>query len=319
MIMSLTRADVVAAAERLAGRVRRTPLIEAHALSATTGRTVWLKLEALQQTRSFKYRGALNAVLALSERAGALPTLVTASAGNHGLALATAASAAGVSLIVYAPRTTPAAKLERMRLPGVRVDTSSRDYDKAEARALDAAARGAGTYVSPYNHPDVIAGAGTVALEILEDLPSPGGIVVPTGGGGLLSGMALVARDVAQVVGVEPEVNPAFSVSLAAERITAIEPGASLADGLLGNLEAGSVTFDLVRENATAVRTVPERFVVQGVRALFRQERLVAEGAGAIAVGALLGGVVDDVPDPLVLVVSGANVDMTTLLEAIAA
>jgi threonine dehydratase len=319
MIMSVTRADVVAASRRLAGHVRRTPLIEAHALSATTGRTVWLKLETLQHTRSFKFRGALNAVLAVSERMGALPTLVTASAGNHGLALATAASAAGASLIVYAPRTTPAAKLERMRRPGVRVDTSSRDYDEAERRALEAAAHGDGTYVSPYNNPDVIAGAGTVALEILDDLPSPGGIVVPTGGGGLLSGMALAVRDVAQVVGVEPEVNPAFTSSLAAGRIMAIAPGESLADGLLGNLEAGSITFDLVREHATDVRTVPERCVVQGVRALFRQERLVAEGAGAIAVGALLGGVVDDVPDPLVLVVSGANIDMTTLLEAIAA
>jgi threonine dehydratase len=319
MIMSLTRADVVAAAERLAGRVRRTPLIEAHALSATTGRAVWLKLETLQQTRSFKYRGALNAVLALSQRTDTLPTLVTASAGNHGLALATAASAAGASLLVYAPRTTPAAKLERMRRPGVRVDTSSRDYDEAEARAVDAAARGAGTYVSPYNHPDVIAGAGTVALEILEDLPSPGGIIVPTGGGGLLSGMALAARDTTLICGVEPEVNPAFSVSLAAGHVTAIESGASLADGLLGNLEAGSITFELVRAHASGVRTVPERFVVQGVRALFRQERLVAEGAGAIAVGALLGGVLDDVPDPLVLVVSGANIDTKTLLEAIAA
>src|SRR5690606_1337828 len=142
-------------------------LIEAHALREATGRTVWLKLETLQHTRSFKYRGALNAVLALAARADTLPGLVTASAGNHGLALATAASAAGVSLLVYAPRTTPAAKLDRMRRPGVRVDTSSRDYDEAEQRAVEAAKRGEGRYVSPYNDPEVIAGAGTVALEIL--------------------------------------------------------------------------------------------------------------------------------------------------------
>lgn len=309
----------MAAADRLTGRVRRTPLIEAHALGAATGRRVWLKLETLQRTRSFKYRGALNAVLALSERSGTLPTLVTASAGNHGLALANAAAAGGASLHVFAPRTTPAAKLERMRLPGVRVDTSSRDYDEAEKRALEAAAGGDGTYISPYNHPDVIAGAGTVGLEILEDMPAPGGIVVPTGGGGLLSGIALAARDATRVVGVEPAVNPAFTASLAAGYIVRIEPGESLADGLLGNLEAGSITLDLVQAHASGVRAVPEAFVAQGIRALFRQEHLVAEGAGAIGIGALMAGLLDDVPDPLVIVVSGANIDTPTLLEVTAA
>lgn len=280
---------------------------------------MWLKLETLQRTRSFKYRGALNAVLALSERSGTVPALVTASAGNHGLALATAAAAAGASLLVFAPGTTPGAKLERMQQPGVRVDTSSRDYDEAENMALEAAACGEGTYVSPYNHPDVIAGAGTVGLEILEDMPAPGGIVVPTGGGGLLSGIALAARDATRVVGVEPAVNPAFTASLAAGRIVTIEPGESLADGLLGNVEAGSITVDLVRAYASGVRTVPEAFVRQGVRALFRQEHLVAEGAGAIGIGALLAGLLDDVPDPLVIVVSGANIDTPLLLEVTAA
>lgn len=308
----------MAAADRLAGRLRRTPLIEAHALGAATGRQVWLKLETLQRTRSFKFRGALNAVLALSERTGALPRLVTASAGNHGLALATAASAAGASLRVFAPGNTPVAKLERMQRPGVRVDTTSRDYDEAEQRALEAAARGEGTYVSPYNHPDVIAGAGTVGLEILQEMPSPGGILVPTGGGGLLSGVALAARDATRVVGVEPAVNPAFTASLAAGEIVTILPGESLADGLLGNLEAGSITLDLVQAYASGVRAVPEAFVRRGVRDLFRQEHLVAEGAGAIGIGALLAGLLDDVPDPLVIVVSGANIDRAALLEVTA-
>lgn len=315
----MTRADVDAAAQRLKGRVRRTPFIEAHALSAETGRSVWLKLETLQHTRSFKYRGALNAVLTLAEAHASLPRLVTASAGNHGLALATAASALGARLLVFAPRTAPRAKLDRMRQPGVTIDTDSCDYDEAEGRAIDAAAAGAGEYISPYNHPAVIAGAGTVALEILEDLPAVRTIVVPTGGGGLLSGMAIAVGDVARVVGVEPAVNPAFTSALAAGHITTIEPGESLADGLLGNLEPGSMTFELVRAHADAIRLVNETDIVRGVQRLFRAERLVAEGAGAIGIGALVSGSLADLPDPLVIVVSGANIDSATFVAAVTA
>ncbi len=308
-----------AAAPRLTGRIRRTPLIEAHALSAETGRRVWLKLETLQQTRSFKYRGALNAVLTLAGPHGSLPHLVTASAGNHGLALAAAASALGATLLVFAPRTAPRTKLDPMRQPGVTIDTDSVDYDEAEARAIGAAAAGAGAYISPYNHPAVIAGAGTVALEIVADLPAPGAIVVPTGGGGLLSGMAIAVGDVTRVVGVEPAVNPAFTSALAAGHITTVEPGESLADGLLGNLERGSMTFALVRAHADAIRLVNEPDIVRGVRRLFTAERLVAEGAGAIGVGALLGGSLADLPDPLVIVVSGANIDRDSFIAAVTA
>lgn len=308
-----------AAARRLKGRVRRTPLIEAHALSAETGRRVWLKLETLQYTRSFKYRGALNAVLTLAVQADLRPRLVTASAGNHGLALATAASALGATLLVFAPRTAPRAKLDRMRQPGVTVDTDSAHYDEAEGRAIAAAAATAGVYISPYNHPAVIAGAGTVGLEILEELPAVGTIVVPTGGGGLLSGIAIAARDATRVVGVEPAVNPAFTSALAARHITTIEAGDSLADGLLGNLEPGSMTFELVRAHVDAIRLVDEADIVRGVRQLFRAERLAAEGAGAIGIGALLSGSLADLPDPLVIVVSGANIDRAAFVAAVTA
>lgn len=277
---------------------------------------MWLKLETLQHTRSFKYRGALNAALAAAARPDGPGTLVTASAGNHGVALATAASALGIELQVFAPRDAPAAKLDRMRLPGVALHTV-RDYDEAEALALAAQDAGTGTYVSPYNHPDVIAGAGTVGLEILEELPDTRAIVVPTGGGGLLSGIALAARDRAVVVGVEPGVNPAFTTALTAGCITAIVPGRSLADGLLGNLEPGSCTFELVRQHVQGVRTVAEPDLVEGVRALFRAERLVAEGAGAIGIGAFGAGSLDDLPDPLVIVVSGANIDPDTFLRVV--
>lgn len=310
-------AHILAAARRIAPYVRRTPLVRADSLSEATRREVWLKLETLQRTRAFKRRGACNALLALRERAPDLPPIVTASAGNHGVALSSIARELGARLTIYVPKDAPRAKLDRLRGDGITIVADCTDYDDAEARALDAAARGEGLFISAYNHPDIIAGAGTIALEVLEDLPSAGAIVVPTGGGGLLAGVAIAADGRVPVVGVEPAVNPAFTSALAVGHTTTITPGASLADGLLGNLERDALTFDLVRTHGVAVHLVPEAFVVEGVRALFAHERLVAEGAGAIAVGALLAGALDALPDPLVLLVTGANIDTATFLRAI--
>ena len=322
--MSVSFDHVQAASRRIAPYIRRTPLVRADGLSEATGREVWLKLETLQHTRSFKRRGACNALLALAERTPsgrdggvAWPPIVTASAGNHGVAISSIARELGATLTIYVPKDAPRAKLDRLRGPGITIVADCVDYDDAEARALAAAANGDGLFLSPYNHPDIIAGAGTVALEILDALPSPGAIVVPTGGGGLLAGVAIGIDGRAPVIGVEPAVNPAFTDALAAGHTTTITPGESLADGLLGNLERDADTFALVRQHRVPVRTVPEPFVVEGVRALFGYERLVAEGAGAIAVGALLAGALAEAADPIVLLVTGANIDASTLTRVL--
>jgi threonine dehydratase len=316
--MSVSFEHVQAAARRIAPFVTRTPLLRAEALSAATGRDVWLKLETLQRTRAFKRRGAVNALLALEEREGTLPPLVTASAGNHGVALSSIARELGAQLTIYVPKDAPRAKLDRLRGPGITIVADCVDYDAAEARALAASAAGDGLFISAYAHPDVIAGAGTIALEVLEDMPNAGAIIVPTGGGGLLSGVSIGANGRVPVIGVEPEVNPAFTSALAAGHTTTITPGESLADGLTGNLEPNALTFDLVQARSVPVRLVPEACLVDGVRALFAHERLVVEGAGGIAVGALLGGVLDDLPDPLVLLITGANIDAPTLARVLA-
>jgi threonine dehydratase len=163
----------------------------------------------------------------------------------------------------------------------------------------------------------VVAGGGTIALEVLDDLPECGAIVVPTGGGGLLAGVAIAADGRVPIVGVEPQVNPAFTEALAVGHTTTIATGRSIADGLLGNLEPGALTFDLVRAAGTPIVLAPEPAIVDGVRALFTEERLVAEGAGAIAVAALLDGRLDRWPDPLVLLVTGANIDVATFARVI--
>ena len=292
--MSVSLAHVQAAARRIAPHIRRTPLIRADGLSDATGRDVWLKLEiAAADPRVQAPRRAATPCSRSPNARQVLPPLVTASAGNHGVALSSVARELGARLTIYVPRDAPRAKLDRLRGDGITIVADCADYDEAEARALAAAAAGDGVFISAYNHPDVIAGAGTVALEILEDLPGAGAIVVPTGGGGLLAGVAAGADGRVPVIGVEPSANPAFTDALAAGHTTTIVPGPSLADGLLGNLEQDALTFDLVRERQVPVHLVPEPFVVEGVRALFAHERLVAEGAGAIAVGALLAGTLD--------------------------
>lgn len=247
-----------------------------------------------------------------------LPPVVTASAGNHGAALASIARELGARLTIYVPKDAPRAKLDRLRGDRITIVADCTDYDDAESRAVAAGKRGDGLFISAYNHPDIIAGAGTVALEILEDFPATGTLVVPTGGGGLLAGVAVAADGRVPVVGVEPSVNPAFTDALAAGHTTTITPGKSLADGLLGNLERDALTFAIVRDRGIPIRLVPEPFVVEGVRTLFMHERLVAEGAGAIAVGALLDGSLREWPDPIVLLVTGANIDTPTFVQTIA-
>lgn len=315
--MSVSLAQVHAAARRIAPYVRRTPLLRADGLSQATGREVWLKLETLQRTRSFKRRGACNALLALAEREPRVPRVVTASAGNHGVALSSIAQDIGARLTIHVPRDAPRAKLDRLRGPGITIVADCVDYDEAEVRAIAAAEHGDGVFISAYNDPDVMAGAGTVALEVLEDLPATGAIVVPTGGGGLLSGVAIAADGRVPVLGVEPASNPAFTQALRAGHTTTIQPQPSLADGLLGNLQPGAETFRLVQALGVPVRLASEPFVVEGVRALFEHERLVAEGAGAIGLGALLEGTLGSLPDPLVLLVTGANIDAGTLARVI--
>jgi threonine dehydratase len=317
--MSVSLAHVQAAARRIASHVHRTPIVRADTLSHATGRDVFLKLETLQRTRAFKRRGACNALLCLADTGSPLPPVVTASAGNHGVALSSIAQEVGARLTIYVPKDAPRAKLDRLRGPGITIVADCPDYDDAEARALAAARKGEGVFLSAYNHPDLIAGAATVALEVLEDLPHAGTIVVPTGGGGLLAGVAVAAEGRVPVVGVEPARNPAFTEALAAGHTTTITPGPSLADGLLGNLEPGALTFDLVQSLGVPVRTVDEAFVAEGMRSLFAHERLVAEGAGGIAVGALLEGTLASLPDPLVLLVTGANVDAVTFARVITA
>ena len=283
-----------------------TPLRHSRWLSDAAGAEVFLKLELLQPTFSYKIRGATNAVLRLAESEDPRP-IVTASAGNHGYAMAHAAAAASRPLTVYIAADAPRTKSDAIRKAGAELRTC-RDYDEAERMAREHGARGEAIYVSPYAHPDVIAGAGTVGLEITDHDPEVELIVASVGGGGLISGIALAAPDVA-VVGAEISASTPFTQGLAAGRIVPIQVGTTIADGLSGNLDPATPTFDFVRKHVESIVVVEETETAEAVRMMFLEERLIVEGAAAVAIAAVQTRRVDVRGRRTGVVVSGANID----------
>jgi threonine dehydratase len=313
--------DVYRARQRLGARLPKTPLLPSSWLSSIADGEVYLKLESVNLTSSFKIRGALNAALKLSEGIDSdMPTIVTASAGNHGRALAMAAEQLGLPCVVFTPRAAPDAKTLAIRRHGAILHGDCEDYDDAEQQARAFADAEGGVYLSPYNHPDVIAGAGTVALELIEALPQFDVVVIPLGGGGLASGMGLALEAVAPaatVIGVETEASTPFTLSFQAGRITTVTPRPSLADGLVGNLEPGSMTFPLVEQVVDDVVTVSEEEIGRAMKGLASEERLIVEGAGAAATAAIMSGKAAAPGQRVISIVSGGNVDLPKWLVTI--
>jgi len=321
-MMLPTVLDLYEAKRRLAPHLQPTPLLPSHWLSSIADGNVFLKLESLNLTSSFKIRGALNAALRLMERAepGASPLLVTASAGNHGRSLALAAERLGLNCVVFTPATAPEAKKYAIRRHGAVLHGECDDYDTAEKEAKAYAAAEGGVYISPYNHPDVIAGAGTIGLEIVEAMPAFDVIAIPLGGGGLASGMGLAIKAAAPrvtIVGVEVEASSPFLLSLEAGRITEITPRQSLADGLTGNLEPGTITFPLVKQVVDYVVTVSEDDLGRAMKGLATEERLIVEGAGVAATAAIMAGKASAPGQRVVAMVTGGNVDLPKWLLTI--
>jgi threonine dehydratase len=275
-----------------------------------------LKLETIQPTSSYKVRGAFNTVLRMVEECGGSPPpLVTASAGNHGRALAWAVRTGGMKLTVYVPRNAPRTKLDAIAASGAGLVPCD-DYDEAERQAKQHAAREGAVFISPYSHPDVIAGAGTIGLEILEDWPDVDLIVVPIGGGGLISGIALAVCEVSpstKVAGAEVEASCPFTQGLEAGRIVEIEVLPTIADGLAGNLDPDTITFDIVRRRVSRIVVVSEAQLREAIAGIVTNEQLVTEGAGAVGVAAVMAGKLDVAGKRVAIVLSGANIDQEKL------
>ncbi|MFN8515063.1 MAG: threonine/serine dehydratase [Chloroflexia bacterium] len=316
----VTLHDVFLAARRIGPHVLGTPLERSAVLSAELGCEVWLKLECQQRTGSFKLRGALNRLLTLSAEERARGVL-TCSAGNHGLGVTEAARLTGIRATIVVPENASPAKVEALRRAGVELLLVGADYDAAEARAPGIAAERGLTFVSPYDDPFVIAGAGTVGLEVLRDLPEVGTILVPVGGGGLASGIGVAAKGInpgVRVVGVQSEASQPMVAALTAGELVWVECGDSLADGLAGNIAPGSITFPLVRDHLDEVVTVSEAGIAAAMRAFVDRHHLIVEGSGAVGLAALQAGRVRGLPEPVVLIVSGGNVATRVLAGVMA-
>ncbi len=307
-------ATVEAAARAIAPFVRRTPLERSEALSGMAGCDVYLKLEDLQHTGAFKLRGALHKLLSLDPALRAKGVL-TASAGNHGQGLAHAARLLGVPAWVVLPETVPLAKLVAIQRAGAEVIVEGKEYDGSHAIALRMAAEKGVTYVHAFDDDDVIAGQGTLALEMLEDEPSLDTVVVPVGGGGLLAGCGLVtsARAV-RLVGAQSEGAPAFARSFAAKRVTEVAPH-TIADGIAVGRPAER-TLRLALESTSEVRTVPDEAIARALLLLLERHKLLAEPAGAAALAAILESE-SPVGKRVGVVISGGNIDPNLLGKVI--
>jgi len=307
-------AMVQEAACRLHGAVRETPLAPLLSLSQRRGREVLGKLECQQVTGSFKARGALNRILTLGEEERGRGVW-TASAGNHAQGVAWAAARAGCRATAVMSTVSSPLKQAKTRRLGAEVILHGSDYDEAEAWALERAAAGGHTFVHAFEDPQVIAGQGTLVVEMASQTPRLGALVVPVGGGGLLAGCAVAARALfpeARLVGVQTAASPAMVRALEAGGPVDTPVGDSIADALTGRW-AGKVTYRLIAELCDGVRPVPEPDIVRAVRWLLEEEGLLVEPSGAVPVAALLAGILDDLPPPLGLVLSGGNVHPAVL------
>ncbi|HLI61030.1 MAG TPA: threonine ammonia-lyase [Solirubrobacteraceae bacterium] len=303
------------AAQRIATLTRRTPLLTSRGLSEACGGQVVLKAENLQRTGSFKLRGAGNRIARLTEPVG----VVAGSAGNHGQSLAYAARARGIPCEVFMPREAPVAKVAAVQAFGGIVDLSADSVDDAVARAIERAQETGAAFVHPFDDPDVILGQATLGLELLDDVPDLDTVVVPVGGGGLISGIAGTIKEMrprTRVIGVQASACAAFPESLAHGEPEAITPrGATIADGIAVK-RPGEITLQLVERWVDEIVVVDEDETADAMVWLLERSKLVVEGGGAVGVAALLVGAISpSARGATCVVLSGGNVDAGLLAQ----
>ena len=313
-------AHVDAAAARIAPWIRRTPVERSGHLSALTGADVWMKLENQQITASFKARGAFNALLSLDDatRAGGV---VTSSTGNHANAMAHAMPLLDVDGEIWVPDTVSPVKRAQLEMRGATLKLVGGDPGEVEGLARQEAARSGRHYVSPYNDHDVVAGQGTIAVELLEQLADIDEILVPVGGGGLVSGIAgylKAHRPTLKVTGVLPENSPVISESVKAGHLFDVPWTESLSDATVGWAEPGSITFPMCRDWVDDWVLVSEARIRESLRMNIDMHSMLVEGAGALAGGALLAEPERWRGKRVVLVICGARIAASTLAKVLA-
>ena len=312
-------AGILAAESRIRAYVRETPLVDSPALSDATGASVWLKLENLQHTGSFKLRGATNKLLTLSA-ADRARGVVAASSGNHGAAVAYAGKTLGVPVSVFVPQGASSVKVEAMRRAGAEVAVFGTDGLDTEVRAREVARESGRAYVSPYNDWDVVAGQGTVGVELRRQAERLDAVVVAVGGGGLIGGIGAELKahwPNVRIIGAQPANSAVMAASVRAGRVLEMASLPTLSDGTAGGIEADSVTFELCGAVVDEWVEVPEEEIAREMRYAIEVEHLLIEGAAAVAIAALrrcapsLGGA------QAAVVICGGNVSAERLRGAL--
>jgi len=293
--------------------IKKTALKYSNFLSSLCQGTVYLKLENTQLSHSFKIRGAFNKILKLTleeKQKG----IITCSSGNHGLATAIAAKKLNVAVKIVIPETTPRKKVDKIKKYNVDLVLYG-DYDDAEQKALELAHKEGKTYVSGYNDPDIIAGQGTIGLEILEEFPEVEKVLVPIGGGGLVAGIAIAIKNknrAIEVIGAQSVASPVMYESLKAGKILKSEElkiQDSIADGLSGGIEENSMTFTITQKNVDEVILVKEETVKQAIRLLWEKDNQIVEGAGAVGPAVVLENKEQFKNKKTVIIISGGNIN----------
>ncbi|NNJ09885.1 pyridoxal-phosphate dependent enzyme [Chloroflexales bacterium ZM16-3] len=308
--LAISLDDVRAAAERLRGVAHRTPVHTSRTLDALAGRELFLKCESFQRGGAFKFRGAYNAISRLgpAERAAGVAAF---SSGNHAQGVALAAQILGVPAVICMPDDAPPVKLAATKGYGAEVVIYERSTADREAFARAIAERRGMTLIPPYDHPHIIAGQGTAALELLEDVPDLDALITPVGGGGLLGGCCVAAKGLRpdiRIFGVETEGADDVRQSLERGERVSIAPPATIADGIR-TLSPGRLTFPIMRQHVERVLVVSDDAVLAALRLLILRLKLVAEPTGAVALAATLDGLLPDECRRVGVIISGGNLD----------
>lgn len=315
---SISLDDVVAARERVRGSIYNSPCPHSQMLSALTGQQVYLKLENLQMTGSFKERGALNRIALLTKEQVARG-VVAASAGNHAQGVAYHATKRGIRALIVMPLATPLVKVTATRGFGAEVVLHGANYDEACEEAMRLCAAEGMTFIHPFDDAAVMAGQGTIGLELLEQVPQLEAVVVPIGGGGLIGGIACAikeARPKIRVIGVQTSRLPSMIAAVESHRPVTMEPATTIADGIAVR-RAGDITLPVVERYVDDIVTVDEDEIASAILVLLEREKTLAEGAGAAALAALLQKKTSLKGAHTAVMVCGGNIDVTLLSRII--
>ena len=315
---NLTLADVQAARERVRGSVYYSPCPHSQILSALTGQQIYLKLENLQMTGAFKERGALNRIATLTSQQTARG-VVAASAGNHAQGVAYHATKRGIRSVIVMPLATPLVKVTATRNFGAEVVLHGANYDEAYTEAMRLCAAEGMTFIHPFDDPFVMAGQGTIGLELLEQVPDLQAVVVPIGGGGLIGGIACAVKESrpgVRVIGVQTSRLPSMAAAVREHHPVITDPATTIADGIAVR-RAGDVTFPVVQHYVDEVVTVDEDEIASAILVLLEREKTLAEGAGATALAALIQKKTSLNSERTAVLISGGNIDVTLLSRII--